>query len=160
MQAQSNLGFTLGSGYTFDNQSDIHVEYFHFNPRTKDMVLAFNNNNLGTIYTRDTYQGVNVDLGQSFQPTEKLTLRAFTGLAWRSYENQLNGWNENIGNHYVPMKNNGRFSGFGPRFGMDGCYHFRPQLALVAGTALSMPYGQLKATIHEGGNYNNNLMRF
>lgn len=160
LQAQSNLGFTLGAGYTFDNQSDIHVEYFHFNPRTKDMALIHNNNNLGTIYTRDTYQGVNVDLGQSFHPTEKLTLRAFTGLAWRSYENQLHGWNNNIAGQYISMKNNGKFSGFGPRFGMDGCYHFRPQLALVASTALSMPYGQLKATRHKGDNNNDNLVGF
>lgn len=146
-QAETAFGGSVGASYKFHNRSDIRAEYFYLPGKFGDVAHAAAG---GTDnYTMKlTYQGVNVDLGQNWNPVTKLTLHFFTGLAYRHSEHTSNHPYVDSGQYYG-TSGNSKFSGWGPRFGIDSTYNYFTWkdfgLNLIANAALTLPYGTMKA---------------
>lgn len=137
---KSDLGGTIGGSYLFGNQSDIRAEWTDYTGKFKDTSDGSTPPNPFSYKT--TYEAVNLDLGQNWHPVSKLNLHFFTGLAYRHLTDDVTGENTSASQYsFVNVIGKTTFSGWGPRFGIDGDYHYLSWLDVIANASMSLPYG-------------------
>lgn len=167
--------FRIGIGYQFPNTTnDVQLHWTHLNSKNSDSVTGnlpnvtvvpvlggnIMSGNAGTTFgsaTSDvefTYNAIDLDVGQYINPTPRLQLRLFGGLRYAEmkqdfdarYNTSYNADTSETNNQAsLSASNHAKYSGIGPRLGIDSLYSVGNGFGLAARVAGSLLIGQAKS---------------
>ncbi len=167
-----NLGFAIGLGYVFaDSGNDVQANWTHFshNNTTSQVFngnsptiiskagIVFNDANPGDQQSASStadfkYDAVDLDVGQYISVGTRLQTRLFAGLRYAQIKNNLTDtYNDNNIPRGGDTSNtttetyNSKFTGIGPRMGVDVSYHVGGCFGVVGHMAATLLVGRVEA---------------
>ncbi len=164
-----NLGFAIGLGYVFPNSgNDAQINWTHFNHTDNDsapFVNALNGSitvitRAGNSYEFDggtgnssndvKYDAVDLDMGQYLSIGTRLQTRLFAGLRYAQIKSDLtdtymghSGFATTFVSYNEVDSFNSKFTGIGPRFGVDATYHVGNCFGVVGHVAAALLVGRV-----------------
>lgn len=152
-------GYGLEGSYHWGNGNDFIVEWTHFKKSfTENGSVEFGGEfaNSGDDYIHRAdfnFNSLNLALGQNIDVGSKWDMRAHAGLQYVKIERLLEyfyGTPAEFAANDVNLNTTfSRFSGTGPRVGIDGAYHLTERFSLTGNVAASVLVGKLRGLYTE-----------
>lgn len=167
------FGFRIGLGYVFPNSgNDVQLNWTHINPDSTDttnfgtpstgsnflvssagisyLLPSGSTNAMTTSSNTDiNYDAVDLDVGQYLSLGTRLTTRLFMGLRYAQLKNDLtNTYSGAFADDATGSENDfyhSKFTGIGPRFGIDASYNVWKCLGVVGHMSAALLVGQVEA---------------
>lgn len=168
------LGFRIGAGYIYPNSgNDVRLSWMHLNTSDSQSITAgdgqaitppFNtaNNFLGFVTfnqgqgsAKFNYDAIDLDAGQFVNFGTYLQMRMFAGLRYANIKRNLfSGIYDTVYKQTFDINNYSRFSGLGPRAGIDAAYQVSNHFGIVSHIGVALLLGKIKTAAYiyaEGG---------
>ncbi len=162
------FGFGLGIGYIFPNSgNDVQLNWTHFDNSYSNGVSAgttgsivspvFSNDNFAPFTTANAqvkfnYNAVDLDVGQYVNMGTRLQTRLFGGLRFAQLEQNFSAnYSGTEADEFSADTStmsgtiNSKFTGVGPRMGIDSTYHIVNGFGVVGQVAVSALVGRVKS---------------
>jgi len=147
-----NFGFGVGLGYVFPNSgNDVQVKWTHFNHDTSN-TINLNPVPAGTVANRSSnasfkQEAMDLDVGQYMSIGTRLQTRLFAGLRGVQLGNDVT-MNQVVTDQEqsstIAGTFNSKFTGIGPRVGIDTSYHVGDGFGVAAHLATALLVGQVE----------------
>jgi hypothetical protein len=167
-----DLGFRIGLGYVFpDSGNDVQASWTHFSHSSDDSVgfagdgfgvatrsgSSFDGNATGDALSANSsadfkYDAIDLDVGQYLSIGTRLQTRLFAGLRYAQVKNDLTDNYAGVSTSDVKFVYtqsevyNSKFTGIGPRFGVDAAYHVGNCFGVVGHVAAALLVGRVESS--------------
>jgi len=154
-------GFRFAAAYYFGTGNDLNLNWTHFVKQSDNQNVSgegidglyitqalASDETVDNIATdvENKFDAVNLEFGQMVHFGEKVDTRFHAGLQYANIHQTTDqtGWNTDNNNIYDENNVESKFSGFGPRFGMDSAYNFGNGMAVFGNVAAALLVGDIK----------------
>jgi len=166
-----DLGFRVGFGYIFpDSGNDVQVSWTHFDHNSTDSYTYIPEPVFSSGVTKTNsgdasfkYDAVDLDMGQYLSIGTRLQTRVFVGVRGAQLKSDMTGTFAYPSATPTPgvSVRNSKFTGIGPRMGIDTSYHVGDCFGIVSHFATALLVGnvdnsQVFTSEGQGGNITNN----
>src|SRR5262249_6011 len=144
-----DFGFRVGLGYIFpDSGNDVQVNWTHFNHSDDATAVQSNVRGHNVTYHTDVnfkFNAVDLDVGQFVNIGTRLQTRLFMGLrgAELNMDRTRTKTVDNKPNAPILKVSSSKFSGIGPRIGIDTSYHVGERFGIVGHFATALLVGKV-----------------
>jgi len=154
-------GFRVEAAYLFGTGNDVNVNWTHFDKNSDQTLSADGDDVLEGYYTEVTldddesadtidttvnnhFDAVNLEFGQTVNFGEKVTTRFHAGLQYAQIKQTVTQSAYDIDNsaEYNEDSEQNKFSGVGPRAGIDSAYSFGNGFSIFGNVAAGLLVGQ------------------
>lgn len=150
--------FGLGFGYVFKNSgNDMRVNWTHLNSSDDDSASGEIIQPIGTFTgtasstVKFKYDAVDLDFGQYLSMGTHMQTRWFAGLRFAQITQDQSTLYTGEERSNATVTNSSKFTGIGPRFGVDGNYYLGHNFGFVAQFAGSLLVGSVESNAAETG---------
>ena len=162
------FGFGVEGSYHWGNGHDLVVGWTHFNKTFEERGFISDD---GAIFADDEdaffnnaqfkFDTWNFALGQNIDVGPKWDMRVHAGVQYVKIDRELEYLFASLDNFdagdFFELTTHTRFSGTGPRAGIDGAYHVTDNWSLIGNGAVSVIAGDLNGK-HDQVSYNNHIV--